>query len=178
MGTLEIFKFQAFFVYASPVFTVCRRVHKKLVMSYQTYYNYFNKKFIMFFIERKVAGMEITDVRVRKISDDGKMKAVVSVTFDDEFVVHDIKIIDGQSGLFIAMPSRKLGEGDFRDIAHPLTSATRNRIKDAIFEAYDKLIQGMTPVIGQPESPSAEGFEPDSANSFVHDGPDGPDTSY
>ena len=68
------------------------------------------------------------------------MKAIVSVTFDDEFVVHDIKIIDGQNGLFIAMPSRKMGEGDFRDIAHPLTSETRNRIKDAIFAEYDKLL--------------------------------------
>ena len=63
------------------------------------------------------------------------------MTFDDEFVVHDIKIIEGQSGLFIAMPSRKLGEGDFRDIAHPLTSETRNRIKDAIFVEYEKLLE-------------------------------------
>lgn len=84
--------------------------------------------------------MEITDVRIRKISDDGKMKAVASVTFDDEFVVHDIKVIDGQTGLFVAMPSRKMGEGDFRDIAHPLVSEMRNRIKDAIFAAYDKLL--------------------------------------
>ena len=84
--------------------------------------------------------MIITDVRIRKVTAEGKMKAIVSVTFDDEFVVHDIKIIDGQSGLFIAMPSRKMGEGDFRDIAHPLTSETRNRIKDAIFAEYDKLL--------------------------------------
>jgi stage V sporulation protein G len=85
--------------------------------------------------------MEITDVRIRKIGDDGKMKAVVSVTFDDEFVVHDIKIIEGSNGLFIAMPSRKMGEGDFRDIAHPLTSETRNRIKDAIFVKYGDLLE-------------------------------------
>ena len=84
--------------------------------------------------------MRITDVRVRKVSEDGKMKAVVSVTFDDEFVVHDIKIIEGQNGLFIAMPSRKMGEGDFRDIAHPLISETRNRIKDAIFTEYEKVL--------------------------------------
>ena len=83
--------------------------------------------------------MEITDVRVRKVNDEGKMKAVVSITFDDEFVVHDIKIIEGQNGLFIAMPSRKMGEGDFRDIAHPLKSETRNRIRDAILEEYAKL---------------------------------------
>ncbi|MBQ2747548.1 MAG: septation regulator SpoVG [Firmicutes bacterium] len=82
--------------------------------------------------------MNITDVRIRKVQDEGKMKAVVSITFDDEFVVHDIKIIEGQNGLFIAMPSRKMGEGDFRDIAHPLNSETRNRIKDTIFEAYEK----------------------------------------
>lgn len=84
--------------------------------------------------------MNITDVRVRKVNDEGKMKAVVSITFDDEFVVHDIKIIEGQNGLFIAMPSRKMGEGDFRDIAHPLNSETRNKIKDVIFEAYDKVL--------------------------------------
>ena len=84
--------------------------------------------------------MNITDVRIRKISDDGKMKAIVSITFDDEFVVHDIKIIDGQNGLFIAMPSRKMGEGDFRDIAHPLLSETRTKIKDAIFAAYEKVL--------------------------------------
>ena len=84
--------------------------------------------------------MEITDVRIRKINDEGKMKAVASVTFDDEFVVHDIKIIDGQNGLFVAMPSRKMGEGDFRDIAHPLVSEMRNRIKDAIFEEYEKVL--------------------------------------
>lgn len=84
--------------------------------------------------------MNITDVRIRKVSDDGKMKAVVSITFDDEFVVHDIKIIEGQNGLFIAMPSRKMGEGDFRDIAHPLVSETRNKIKDAIFEEYNKIL--------------------------------------
>ncbi len=82
--------------------------------------------------------MKVTDVRVRKVSDDGKMKAIVSVTFDDEFVVHDIKIIEGQNGLFIAMPSRKMGEGDYRDIAHPLNSDTRNKIKEAIFSEYDK----------------------------------------
>ncbi len=84
--------------------------------------------------------MNITDVRVRKVSDEGKMKAVVSITFDDAFVVHDIKVIEGQSGLFIAMPSRKMGEGDFRDIAHPLNSEMRNRIKEAIFEEYNKVI--------------------------------------
>jgi len=83
--------------------------------------------------------MQVTDVRIRKVTAEGKMKAIVSVTFDDEFVVHDIKIIEGQSGLFIAMPSRKMGEGDFRDIAHPINSNTRNKIQDAIFSEYQKM---------------------------------------
>ena len=85
--------------------------------------------------------MEITDVRIRKVTDEGKMKAIVSITFDEEFVVHDIKIIDGQNGLFIAMPSRKVNEGDFRDIAHPILSETREKIKYAIFQEYEKTLQ-------------------------------------
>ena len=68
------------------------------------------------------------------------MKAIVSITFDDEFVVHDIKVIEGQNGLFIAMPSRRMGDGDFRDIAHPLISETRNKIKDAVLDAYEKAL--------------------------------------
>lgn len=83
--------------------------------------------------------MNITDVRIRKVNDEGKMKAVASVTFDWEFVVHDIKVIEGKNGLFIAMPSRKMSDGDFRDIAHPLLSETRNRIKDAILDAYENI---------------------------------------
>ncbi|NLN15439.1 MAG: septation regulator SpoVG [Tissierellia bacterium] len=84
--------------------------------------------------------MDITDVRVRKITDEGKMKAIVSVTFDDEFVVHDIKIIDGQNGLFIAMPSRKMADGEFRDIAHPINSTTRQKIQEAVFQEYEKCL--------------------------------------
>lgn len=84
--------------------------------------------------------MQITDVRVRRLNGDGKMKAIVSITFDDEFVVHDIKVIEGQNGLFIAMPSRRMGDGDFRDIAHPLVSETRNKIKDAVLDAYEKAL--------------------------------------
>lgn len=83
--------------------------------------------------------MNITDVRLRKVGEEGKLKAIASVTFDDEFVVHDIKVIDGQNGLFIAMPSRKIGNGEFRDVAHPLSSETRNRIRDAIFAEYEKM---------------------------------------
>ena len=84
--------------------------------------------------------MNITDVRIRKVNDDGKMKAIVSITFDDEFVVHDIKSIEGQNGPFIAMPSRKMSEGDYRDIAHPLVSETRNKIRDAILEEYERVL--------------------------------------
>ncbi|WP_068555311.1 septation regulator SpoVG [Thermotalea metallivorans] len=83
--------------------------------------------------------MKVTDVRIRKINDEGKMKAIVSVTFDNEFVVHDIKIIEGQNGLFIAMPSRKMGEGDFRDIAHPINSEMRNRLQEAILSQYEQV---------------------------------------
>ena len=81
--------------------------------------------------------MEITDIRVRKINKDGKMKAVVSVTFDNEFVVHDIKVIEGEKGLFIAMPSRKAGDGEYRDIAHPINSETRDKIQRIILESYE-----------------------------------------
>lgn len=82
--------------------------------------------------------MEITDVRVRKINTEGKMKAVVSVTFDNEFVVHDVKIVEGANGLFVAMPSRKTPEGDFRDIAHPISSASREKIQTRVLEEYER----------------------------------------
>ena len=80
--------------------------------------------------------MQITDVRVRKITKEGKMKAVVSVTFDDIFVVHDIKVIEGDKGLFIAMPSKKTADGEFRDIAHPISSEAREMIQSKILVAY------------------------------------------
>ena len=83
--------------------------------------------------------MEITDVRIRKIATEGKMKAIVSITFDNEFVVHDIKVIEGQSGLFIAMPSRKTPDGEFKDIAHPINTQTREKIQTAILEEYEKV---------------------------------------
>jgi stage V sporulation protein G len=84
--------------------------------------------------------MKITDVRVRKVTEEGKMKAIVSVTFDEEFVVHDIKVIEGQNGLFIAMPSRKMADGEFRDIAHPINATTRQKIQEAVFEEYEKAL--------------------------------------
>ena len=82
--------------------------------------------------------MNISDVRVRKISKEGKMKAVVSVTIDDEFVVHDIKVIEGDKGLFIAMPSRRSSDGEYRDVAHPINTSTRERLQAVILEAYEK----------------------------------------
>jgi stage V sporulation protein G len=81
--------------------------------------------------------MNITDVHVRKISHEGKMKAVVSITLDDVFVVHDIKVIDGEKGLFIAMPSKKTADGEYRDIAHPINSITRGNIQATILKAYE-----------------------------------------
>ena len=84
--------------------------------------------------------MNITDVRVRKVTKEGKMKAVVSITIDDEFVVHDIKVIDGEKGLFIAMPSRKAADGEYRDIAHPINSGTRERIQKLILEKYEETL--------------------------------------
>lgn len=83
--------------------------------------------------------MEITDVRV-KVVDKNKMKAVASVTFDSAFVVHDIKIIEGNDGLFIAMPSYKAKYGEYRDIAHPINSRTRDRIQTLILEKYQEML--------------------------------------
>ena len=84
--------------------------------------------------------MQITDVRIRTMDNGGKMKAVASVTFDDEFVVHDIKVIEGEKGLFIAMPSRKTADGEYRDIAHPINSETRQQMQDVILREYEKAI--------------------------------------
>ena len=85
--------------------------------------------------------MQITEVRIRMIDTDGKMRAVASVTFDGCFVVHDIKIIDGQEGQFVAMPSRKIGDGEFRDVAHPIQQFMRDMIREAVFKAYDDAIR-------------------------------------
>ena len=85
--------------------------------------------------------MEITDVRVRRISKEGKLKAVVSITIDDAFVVHDIKVIDGEKGLFIAMPSKKTTDGEYRDIAHPINSDTRAEMQSTILQKYEETIE-------------------------------------
>lgn len=85
--------------------------------------------------------MRITDVRVRKVSKEGKMKAIVSITIDDEFAVHDIKVIEGEKGLFIAMPSRKTADGEYRDIAHPINAETREKIQKLILEQYETALE-------------------------------------
>jgi len=85
--------------------------------------------------------MQITDVNVRKLTQEGKMKAIVSITIDDVFVVHDIKVIDGEKGLFIAMPSRKTAEGVYRDIAHPINSETRDLLQKKILGAYEEALR-------------------------------------
>lgn len=82
--------------------------------------------------------MKITDVRIRKVEKEGKMKAVVSITIENEFVVHDIKVIEGEKGLFIAMPSRKAADGEYRDIAHPISSATREQLQNLILSKYQE----------------------------------------
>ena len=84
--------------------------------------------------------MQITDVRVRKVAKEGKLKAVVSITMDEEFVVHDIKVIEGEKGLFIAMPSKKALDGEYRDIAHPINSVTREHIQNIILDSYEKAL--------------------------------------
>lgn len=83
--------------------------------------------------------MQITDIRVRRVASEGKLKAYVTVTFDDSFVVHNVKIIEGKSGVFIAMPSRKTKTGEYKDIAHPIHSDFRAALQDQILEAYHKL---------------------------------------
>ena len=85
--------------------------------------------------------MQITDIRIRKVEKEGKMKAVVSITIDDEFVVHDIKVIEGEKGVFVAMPSRKSATGEYRDIAHPINSETRDYVQKIILEKYEEALQ-------------------------------------
>ena len=84
--------------------------------------------------------MQVTDVRVRKIAKEGRMKAVVSITLDGEFVVHDIKVIEGDKGLFIAMPSKRTADGEYKDIAHPINSLTREAIQRVILESYEEAL--------------------------------------
>ena len=88
-----------------------------------------------------VIQMQITDIRIRSVEKEGKMKAVVSITIDDEFVVHDIKIIEGEKVMFIAMPSRKAADGEYRDIAHPINTATRERLQSMILSKYQESLE-------------------------------------
>lgn len=81
--------------------------------------------------------MQVTDVKIRKITNEGKMKAIVSITLDNEFVVHDIKVIEGENGLFIAMPSRKTPNGEFKDIAHPISTDVRQKFQTEILKHYN-----------------------------------------
>lgn len=94
--------------------------------------------------------MNITDVRVRKMMKESNLKAVASITIDDDFVVHDIKVVEGEKGLFIAMPSRKAADGEYRDIAHPINSATRSNIQELVLDAYEKVL------MEEPAAPVAE----------------------
>ncbi len=96
--------------------------------------------------------MNITDIRIRKIDGTGKMKAIVSVTFDDMFVIHDMKIIEGASGLFIAMPSRKTPSGEYKDIAHPINSDTREMIQQVILKEYENMPEDQTDTYGSEEN--------------------------
>ncbi|MCJ7842910.1 septation regulator SpoVG [Lederbergia sp. NSJ-179] len=83
--------------------------------------------------------MEVTDVRLRRVNTEGRMRAIASITLDEEFVVHDIRVIDGNNGLFVAMPSKRTPDGEFRDIAHPINSNTRSKIQDAVLAEYHRL---------------------------------------
>ncbi|MFK4996587.1 septation regulator SpoVG [Bacillus sp. N9] len=93
--------------------------------------------------------MEVTDVRLRRVNTEGRMRAIASITLDNEFVVHDIRVIDGNNGLFVAMPSKRTPDGEFRDIAHPINSNTRGKIQDVVLAEYHRL--------GEIEEPELEG---------------------
>lgn len=82
--------------------------------------------------------MEVTDVRLRKVNREGRMRAIASITIDGEFVVHDIRVIDGNNGMFVAMPSKRTPDGEFRDIAHPISPLSREKIETAVLEEYRK----------------------------------------
>ncbi|AMY05687.1 MULTISPECIES: septation regulator SpoVG [Staphylococcus] len=100
--------------------------------------------------------MKVTDVRLRKIQTDGRMKALVSITLDDAFVVHDLRVIEGNSGLFVAMPSKRTPDGEFRDIAHPINSDMRQEIQDAVMKVYDETDEVIPDKNAQPSSDSED----------------------
>lgn len=82
--------------------------------------------------------MQITDVRVRKVAKEGKLKAIASITLDGEFVIHDLKVIEGEKGLFVAMPSKRASDGEYRDICHPINTETRSRVQTTVLDAYEE----------------------------------------
>ncbi|MCY1565767.1 septation regulator SpoVG [Staphylococcus pettenkoferi] len=100
--------------------------------------------------------MKVTDVRLRKIETDGRMKALVSVTLDESFVVHDLRVIEGNSGLFVAMPSKRTPDGEFRDIAHPINSDMRQEIQDAVMKVYDETDEVIPDKNAKPPEDDAE----------------------
>nr|WP_263314353.1 septation regulator SpoVG [Mammaliicoccus sp. Marseille-Q6498] len=89
--------------------------------------------------------MNVTDVRLRKIKTDGRMKALVSITLDDAFVIHDLRVIEGNSGLFVAMPSKRTPDGEFRDIAHPINSEMRQEIQEQVMRIYEETSEIIIP---------------------------------
>ncbi|GBF11405.1 septation regulator SpoVG [Tepidibacillus infernus] len=92
--------------------------------------------------------MEVTDVRLRRVNTEGRMRAIASITIDNEFVVHDIRVIDGNNGMFVAMPSKRTPDGEFRDIAHPISSATREKIQSAVLAEYERIGEEQEMVAG------------------------------
>ncbi|WP_323703420.1 septation regulator SpoVG [Mammaliicoccus sp. Dog046] len=96
--------------------------------------------------------MKVTDVRLRKIQTDGRMKALVSITLDDAFVIHDLRVIEGNSGLFVAMPSKRTPDGEFRDIAHPINSEMRQEIQEAVMKAYEETDEVIIPKASKDET--------------------------
>jgi len=85
--------------------------------------------------------MEVTDVRVRRLTREGKMRAIVSITLEDKFVIHDVRVIDGSNGLFVAMPSKRSPNGEFRDIAHPISAEAREIVQQAVIGAYEEAVE-------------------------------------
>ncbi|NLN97826.1 MAG: septation regulator SpoVG [Eubacteriaceae bacterium] len=121
--------------------------------------------------------MVITDVRIRKIYHTGKMRGIASVTFDDQFVVHDIKVIEGQNGYFIAMPSRKTADGEFKDICHPIVSSTRHVIQEEVLKSYEEELRRESTLEANSEldlevdseEPTEMGEDPESSDDHSED---------
>lgn len=116
--------------------------------------------------------MEITDVRIRRVYEEGKIRAIVSITLDNQFAIHDIKIIEGYDGPFVVMPSRRIGPGRFRDVAHPINKETRTMVEEAIFKAYEIELEELKEAKhteGEELEEKAEELEVDIEESFEED---------